>query len=58
MKPKDFEEIKKDDLDLYLKCFFFASKLNQTVGKEKYFFVTIEQMELLADGLIPEKYEP
>lgn len=44
------------DVDLYLKCLFFVYRTKQTIGKNKNYFITIEQLEILAEGDIPEKY--
>jgi len=36
-------------LDIYLQCFYYALNKKQTVGKEKYYYITIEQLQTLID---------
>jgi hypothetical protein len=52
------DKIKMDrDLEIYAKCFSFAENNNQTIGKDKMYFVTIEQLELLLGNEEPTPYE-
>ena len=45
------------DLDIYFRCFYFSKNNNQTIGKNREYFITIEQLELLLGNEEPTPYE-